>query len=98
LSIGLIKGSGDDFIQSRSLDELEIEEIDFLKVDIDGIEVEFLKGAKETLSRCKPKLAIEVTRETKDEAFSILDSLDFTLVDAWGPEGKVDCFFVPSQS
>ena len=34
--------------------------MDFIKVDIEGYEYEFLKGARETISRFKPLMLMEV--------------------------------------
>lgn len=43
----------DDFVNKN-----KIEKIDFIKLDIEGAELECLKGAKETIKKFKPKLAI----------------------------------------
>lgn len=43
--------------------EHKVERIDFMKVDIDGHEAAFLRGAAETLSRHKPNLIIEIAPE-----------------------------------
>jgi FkbM family methyltransferase len=49
-----IKGiSIDDFVKEKKLPE-----INFIKMDIEGSEVEAIKGASETISKFKPKLAI----------------------------------------
>ena len=44
----------------RKLDSFGISTIDYIKVDIEGYELPFLKGAKETLLRTKPVLNIEI--------------------------------------
>lgn len=33
---------------------------DFIKIDVEGMELEVLKGLKETINRCKPKMYVEV--------------------------------------
>lgn len=50
----------------RMDDELSDERITYIKMDIEGAELKALKGAEETLKRCKPKLAICVYHNTSD--------------------------------
>jgi FkbM family methyltransferase len=45
---------------ATTLDAYGLERLDWLKVDVEGWEVEVLKGAAETLKRCKPTLIVEV--------------------------------------
>jgi hypothetical protein len=40
------------------VEQLGLERVDFIKMDIEGAEVDALLGAKETISQFKPKLAI----------------------------------------
>lgn len=46
-------------IPMRTLDSFEIPKIDFMKLDCEAYEIYVLKGAKETLLRCKPVICIE---------------------------------------
>lgn len=48
-------------IPSRRLDEFELTDVDLIKIDVEGWEFEVLKGAKETIKRCRPTLMIEFT-------------------------------------
>lgn len=43
----------------RLLDELELEVLDFLKLDIEGYEEKAMRGGIETITRCKPLILIE---------------------------------------
>jgi len=43
-----------------------IEHIDFIKLDAEGAELDVLKGAKETIEKFKPKLAISVYHKGDD--------------------------------
>lgn len=47
----------DDFVKNNS-----IEDIDFIKIDVEGHEIEVLEGAKLTLKKFKPCIAIEVLK------------------------------------
>ncbi|KKL21432.1 hypothetical protein LCGC14_2445530, partial [marine sediment metagenome] len=55
LSQKLITISIDDFVKEKNL-----RKIDFIKMDIEGAEIAALLGAKETLTKYRPKLAISV--------------------------------------
>lgn len=43
-----------------SLDSLNIDKLDFAKVDVEGCQYELLKGARNTLEKCKPIIWIEM--------------------------------------
>jgi FkbM family methyltransferase len=45
------------------LDEWNMERLDFLKIDVEGYELNVLHGAKETIARCQPVLSVEADRE-----------------------------------
>ena len=40
------------------------EKIDFIKVDIEGFEMNFLQGAKETIKKFKPRLFFEIDEKS----------------------------------
>lgn len=46
-------------IQSRRLDSLDIENIGLIKVDIEGFELEFIKGSLKTIEKHKPNVIME---------------------------------------
>ena len=60
-------GLGFVTVQARPLDcvlqELEVENVDFIKIDVEGAEVEVLNGLIDTLKKWRPTLIIEITRE-----------------------------------
>jgi FkbM family methyltransferase len=57
-SASSIDEDGDELVEIRTLDSLELSVADFVKVDIEGAELEFLLGAEETLRSTRPQLAI----------------------------------------
>jgi FkbM family methyltransferase len=76
------KDSSAKEVKTFSIDDLmqekKLRRVDFIKMDIEGAELEALKGAKNTLLRFKPKLAISVYHNLHD-FWTIpqwLDSLD----------------------
>lgn len=51
--------TGNDTVPVYALDEyLKGEPVSFIKVDIEGMEMDFLRGARETIRQCRPKIAI----------------------------------------
>ncbi|MGX3011076.1 FkbM family methyltransferase [Helicobacter sp. 23-1044] len=50
----------DEFVRDRQI------EIGFIKVDIEGFEMEFLNGAKETIATQKPAMLISIYHQAKD--------------------------------
>lgn len=59
--------NGDNCVQATSLDDyVKNDSIDFIKVDIEGFEMKFLIGAANTITRCKPKIAICIYHSPAD--------------------------------
>ena len=52
-------------IQCRTLDSFNLNNIDFIKIDVDGFEVKVLNGAIETITRNKPAINIEMKKEKR---------------------------------
>jgi len=46
-------------IRKLSLDEFGLPRVDFIKLDVEGMEMEALEGAAKTIERCRPILLIE---------------------------------------
>lgn len=73
-----------DSIAVVPLDDYGLQDLDFLKLDVEGFEREAINGAAETLKRCKPVVVIEVKRLRADRdpmlAVQRLNSLGFVEV------------------
>lgn len=52
-----VSGAGD--IPLRRLDDLHLEDVDFIKLDCEGGELPALRGGEETLKRCRPCIIVE---------------------------------------
>lgn len=68
--------AGDREVPVRTLDSFAYPRVDVLKVDVEGYELEVLKGARETLARCHPAIMIEmhhwIGAESEAAIFNIL--------------------------
>ncbi len=42
------------------------EQVSFIKMDIEGAEMSALRGARETIKRCKPRMAISIYHSNED--------------------------------
>jgi len=57
--------SGDSYIQGageiplRRLDDFELQDVDFIKLDCEGGELPALRGGEDTLKRCRPCVIVE---------------------------------------
>ncbi len=52
-----VNGVGD--IPMHTLDSFELKDVDFIKIDTEGYELYVVKGAEETIKRCKPTMIVE---------------------------------------
>ena len=67
-------------IQCRKLDSLNIEKIGLIKIDVEGFEIEVIKGAINTIKDHKPVLIIEneiVHTNNTNELFLVMDDIGF---------------------
>lgn len=62
----------DDFVIEHNINS-----IDFIKVDIEGHEPEFILGAKNTITKFKPKIILEVSKDFwQKKGYSIKETLE----------------------
>jgi FkbM family methyltransferase len=94
-------------IQLTTIDDQNFLRLDFIKIDIEGMEKEALQGAKETIEKLKPILYVENDRPDKSESLiEQLKSLGYIcykhLAPLYNPSNffgnKEDEFFVPNEN
>ena len=59
-------GTGNTVIEVRAIDDMISEKVTFIKMDVETAELESLKGAKKTIQKYHPKLAICVYHKPQD--------------------------------
>ncbi len=59
-------------VNQLSIDSLNLPRVDFIKIDVEGMELDVLAGAKQTLTRFRPPLFIECLKTSKDQLVELL--------------------------
>ncbi len=85
-------------VPMRTLDDFALADVTAIKLDAEGAEYEILRGARETLLRCRPVLTLEVEeRHRQGSTYAVpafLDALGydvfFELRGAWHPMADLD--------
>jgi FkbM family methyltransferase len=62
-----LSNMGEIKIQQIKLDDISFEKLNLLKIDVEGMEINVLNGAKETLNKHRPILYIENDRPNQSE-------------------------------
>lgn len=74
-------GKGAFKVKARALDtvlaELGIDKIDLVKMDVEGAELEVLRGLERTLKSASPRLVIETVREDEEKIIEYLNHLTY---------------------
>jgi FkbM family methyltransferase len=91
LSIG---GSEGEEVPVLTIDSLNLPQLHLLKIDVEGMEIDVLRGSGETIRRCEPILFVENDREHKSEALiSHIFDLGYRLWWHLTPLFRADNFF-----
>ena len=101
----VISDKGTQTVQVRALDGLDLPAPDFIKMDVEGCQLQTLKGMERTLPASSPYLWIEIfstthshgrSEQETQETFQFLASMDYFPVDINLPTH--DFFFVKSDA
>lgn len=74
-AIGIDKtgNSNGETINIKILDEMNLDNIKFIKIDVEGYEYNVLKGAKKTIEKSRPIIIIEINYKSIKDYFNILN-------------------------
>jgi FkbM family methyltransferase len=64
----------------QTIDSLGLERLDFLKLDVEGMELEVLRGARATLERCKPIVMAEVIKSDPAALTAFFEGLGYGVI------------------
>ena len=68
-------------VEVKKLDDFNFNNIDFIKIDVQGLELSVLKGAYSTLKFNNPILCIEEDNPSNSETIPFLENLNYVVVD-----------------
>lgn len=77
---GVALGKGERSATTETIDEMKLERCNFIKIDVEGMERKVIKGARETIMRCRPFLYVENDRpEHSNQLVSDIVDLGYRL-------------------
>jgi FkbM family methyltransferase len=77
--VALGGGEGDE-VPVVTIDSLNLPHLRLMKIDVEGMEIDVLRGAAQTIGRCQPALFVENDRDDRSEALiSHIFSLGYRL-------------------
>jgi len=62
----------------RTLDSFDFKNVSFIKIDVEGHELEVLEGARRTVSRDRPNLLVELLAGTHDDPLGAINQIKTT--------------------
>ena len=62
-----------------TIDQLKLKRLDFVKIDIEGMEIEALNGAKKSIEQFKPQLLIEKIKSNESEIRAFVEKFDYQI-------------------
>ena len=69
-------------IQKISIDAMALPRVDFIKLDVQGMELEALEGAQQTIARCQPIFLLESRKTGREHLRAFLDGHGYKVVEA----------------
>lgn len=94
MSIGASSVLGTITVPIKTIDSFNFEDVGVMKIDVEGFEEEVLRGAVDTINRCKPILYIEDDRVTKSASLhAFLKELGYEWEEHLPPLYRKDNYF-----
>lgn len=84
-------------IRVVTLDELVGEHVDLLKIDVEGLEIDVLLGARHLIGRYRPFILIEIHNRLLDKFQSICDEIGYEIEYEFPAESYVNYFLIPAE-
>ena len=85
-------------VEMTTLDAEVIEHVDFMKIDVDGMEIQLLEGARGLIERCKPRIMIEIGKANMPAFEAFLRTVGYVVRKRFERDVDTNCFIVPAPS
>jgi FkbM family methyltransferase len=76
--------SGDGEVHIQPMDIFGFDKVDFIKIDVEGLEFDVVRGGEETIRRCQPCMIIEQKQHIMGRNFGTKGTPAVDLVMSWG--------------
>jgi hypothetical protein len=97
--VTLLEGNAGIPVPCLTLDQLNLTKVDFLKIDVEGMEAQVLLGGQQMLKKFKPILYVENDRLEKSEALiGIIGSLGYRMFWHMPPLFNPDNYFANAKN
>jgi hypothetical protein len=85
-------------VELTTLDSEIHEHVDFLKVDVDGMELGLLEGARALITRSRPRMLIEVSPANMPGFEAFMREVDYVVERRFERDVDTNCFAVPAPA
>lgn len=86
-------------VKIATLDSFQLQNVSFIKIDVEGHELHMLEGARQTISSNRPRVLIEIKDQNRTAAFQFFSELNYSprkLEELAGVPGSAENYiFVP---
>ena len=86
------KNKNDECIHIIPIDNLNLQKVDFMKIDAEEMEDKVLDGCKETIKRCKPIIVVEIHESDVKKVVPMLNEFGYTVRQI----GGIDFLAIPT--
>ena len=93
-----LRASANGTVDVFPLDAMIDGKVDFIKIDVEAMELDVIHGARATIEASRPILMVEVRNANRTQFEAILDSLGYTITESFTGPGYENHFAEPDQA